>query len=148
MVRVSPKFQYQTYGLKTCSLRFFNVYGPNEYHKGRMASVVLHAFNQIQKTGGMKLFKSHNPDFPDGGQTRDFVYVKDVVDVIYFLMTNKPDSGLYNLGTSKARTFCDLANATFKALHMEPQIEFMDTPKDIRDKYQYFTEADMSKLFN
>ena len=128
-------------------LKFFNVYGPNEYHKSRMASVIQHAYKQVKENGKVKLFRSHNPEFKDGEQLRDFVYVKDVVDVIYFLMTNKPDSGLYNLGTGKARTFYDLASATFKALHLEPIIEFIDTPEDIRDKYQYFTEADMGKLF-
>jgi ADP-L-glycero-D-manno-heptose 6-epimerase len=128
-------------------LKFFNVYGPNEYHKGRMASVIMHAYHQIKDTGKVKLFISHNPDFKDGEQLRDFVYVKDVVDVIYFLVNNRPDSGLYNLGTGNARTFLDLANATFSAMDKKPDIEFIDTPKDIRDKYQYFTEADMTKLF-
>jgi len=127
-------------------LKFFNVYGPNEYHKGRMASVILHAYKQINETGGMKLFRSHNPEFKDGEQLRDFVYVKDVVNVIQFLMENKPESGLYNLGTGKARTFIDLVKATFEAMGMPSQITFIDTPEDIRDKYQYFTEADMSKL--
>ncbi|HHL57777.1 MAG TPA: ADP-glyceromanno-heptose 6-epimerase [Bacteroidetes bacterium] len=128
-------------------LKFFNVYGPNEFHKGRMASVIFHAYNQIKETGKVRLFRSHNPDFKDGGQLRDFVYVKDVVDVINYFIDSRPESGLYNLGTGKARTFIDLANATFAALDMEPQIEFIDTPEDIRDKYQYFTEADMSKLY-
>ncbi len=128
-------------------LKFFNVYGPNEYHKNRMASVIMHAFSQIKKTGKVKLFNSHNPDFKNGEQLRDFVYVKDVTDVIYFLMNNRPDSALYNLGTGKARTFLDLANATFSAMDKEPVIEFIDTPADIRDKYQYFTQADMAKLF-
>jgi len=128
-------------------LKFFNVYGPNEYHKGRMASVVFHAFNQIRETGKMKLFRSHNLDFKDGEQLRDFVYVKDVVDVINYFIDSRPESGLYNLGTGKARTFNDLAKATFAALDKEPQIEFIDTPEDIRNKYQYFTEADMSKLY-
>jgi ADP-L-glycero-D-manno-heptose 6-epimerase len=127
-------------------LKFFNVYGPNEYHKGRMASVIFHAFNQISASGGMKLFRSHNPDYTDGGQLRDFVYVKDVVDVILFLGKNKPQNGLYNLGTGEARTFLDLANNTFNALGKESNVSFIDTPADIRDKYQYFTEADMSKL--
>jgi len=127
-------------------LKFFNVYGPNEYHKGRMASVIFHGFNQIQETNKMKLFRSHNPDYSDGGQKRDFVYVKDVVNVCHWLMHHRKNSGLYNLGSGKARTFLDLANATFKALDKEPVIEFIDTPIDIRDKYQYFTEADMSKL--
>lgn len=127
-------------------LKFFNVYGPNEYHKGRMASVILHAFSQIKEKGRVKLFKSHNPNYKDGMQLRDFVYVKDVVGVIDFIMKNKPESGLYNLGTGEARAFLDLANATFKAMKIEPEIEFIDTPMDIRDKYQYFTEANMNKL--
>ena len=127
-------------------LKFFNVYGPNEYHKGRMASVIFHSFNQINNNGKVKLFRSHNPKYADGGQLRDFVYVKDVVNVIWYLYTNKPKSGIYNLGSGKARTFLDLAKATFKALNKEPHIEFIDTPIDIRDKYQYFTEADMRKL--
>ena len=128
-------------------LKFFNVYGPNEYHKGRMASVIMHAYKQIKETDKVKLFNSHNPEYKNGEQLRDFVYVKDVTDVINFLMTNRPDSGLYNLGTGKARTFLDLANATFEAIDKEPNIEFIDTPEDIRDKYQYFTEANMTKLF-
>jgi ADP-L-glycero-D-manno-heptose 6-epimerase len=127
-------------------LKFFNVYGPNEYHKARMASVIFHAFKQIGETGRMKLFRSHNPDFKDGEQLRDFVYVKDLVEVIMFLMENKPKSGLYNLGTGKARTFIDLVKATFSAMNLDPKIDFIDTPKDIRDKYQYFTQANMSKL--
>jgi ADP-L-glycero-D-manno-heptose 6-epimerase len=127
-------------------LKFFNVYGPNEYHKGRMASVIFHATNQISSTGKMKLFRSHKPNFTDGGQMRDFVYVKDVVEVCMFLMHHRKNSGIYNLGSGKARTFLDLTTATFKALGKTPNIEFMDTPADIRDKYQYFTEADMHKL--
>ncbi len=127
-------------------LKFFNVYGPNEYHKGRMASVIFHAFHQIQKTGGMKLFRSHRDDYRDGEQLRDFVYVKDVCSVILFLMDQRPVSGLYNLGTGKARTFLDLARSTFQALGKSENISFVDTPEDIRDKYQYFTEADMKKL--
>lgn len=127
-------------------LKFFNVYGPNEYHKGRMASVIFHAFNQISNTKAMKLFRSHNPNFTDGGQMRDFVYVKDVVEVLYFLMHHRKNSGIYNLGSGKARTFLDLTNATFKAMGVTADISFVDTPADIRDKYQYFTEADMSKL--
>jgi ADP-L-glycero-D-manno-heptose 6-epimerase len=127
-------------------LKFFNVYGPNEYHKGRMASVVWHAFNQITKTKKMKLFRSHNPDYKDGEQLRDFVYVKDVVDVCYFLMHHRKNSGIYNLGSGKARTFLALVKAVFKALDKKEEIEFIDTPIDIRDKYQYFTEANMDKL--
>ncbi|MBD3637998.1 MAG: ADP-glyceromanno-heptose 6-epimerase [Crocinitomicaceae bacterium] len=127
-------------------LKFFNVYGPNEYHKGRMASVIMHAFNQISDTGKMKLFASHNPDYKDGEQLRDFVYVKDVCSVCLYLMENQPESGIYNLGTGKARAFKDLALATFKAMDIEPNISFIPTPEDIRDKYQYFTEAKMEKL--
>ncbi|GAA0892967.1 ADP-glyceromanno-heptose 6-epimerase [Fulvivirga kasyanovii] len=127
-------------------LKFFNVYGPNEYHKGRMASVVWHAYNQIKDTGAMKLFRSHNAQYKDGEQMRDFVYVKDVVDVCYWLMHHRKDSGIYNLGSGKARTFLDLTKAVFKAMGKEENISFIDTPEDIRDKYQYFTEANMSKL--
>lgn len=127
-------------------LKFFNVYGPNEYHKGRMASVVFHAFNQIRGTGGMKLFRSHRPDYKDGGQLRDFVYVKDVCDVCIFLMEHRKHSGIYNLGSGTARTFLDLARNVFKAMDKPEQIDFIDTPADIRDKYQYFTEAEMGKL--
>lgn len=127
-------------------LKFFNVYGPNEYHKGRMASVVMHAFNQITATEGMKLFRSHRPDFKDGEQLRDFVYVKDVVEVMFFLMKHRKDSGIYNLGTGTARSFLDLTRATFKAMGKDENISFIDTPEDIRDKYQYFTEAKMEKL--
>lgn len=127
-------------------LKFFNVYGPNEFHKGRMASVIFHAFNQINKTGGMKLFRSHNPEYKDGEQLRDFVYVKDVTSVCMFLLNHRKDSGIYNLGSGKARTFLDLTRNTFKAMEKPEHIEFMDTPIDIRDKYQYFTEANMKKL--
>ena len=127
-------------------LKFFNVYGPNETHKGRMASVILHTFNQIEKTGRMKLFRSHHKDYKDGEQLRDFIYVKDVISIIRFLYENSITSGLYNVGTGKARTFFDLAKLTFLALNKEPNISFIDTPEDIRNKYQYFTEADMSKL--
>ena len=127
-------------------LKFFNVYGPNEYHKGRMASVILHAFKQIKETGAMNLFRSHNPEYKDGEQLRDFVYVKDVVEVLYFLMHNRKNSGVYNLGTGKADTFLNLVKSTFKALNKEENISFIPTPEDIRDKYQYFTEANMSKL--
>ncbi len=127
-------------------LKFFNVYGPNEFHKGRMASVIFHAFNQIKETGAMKLFASHNPDYKDGEQLRDFVYVKDVVNVCMFLLNHRKDSGLYNLGSGQARSFKDLVKNTFKALDKEPDISFIPTPEDIRDKYQYFTEANMEKL--
>jgi ADP-L-glycero-D-manno-heptose 6-epimerase len=148
-------------------LKFFNVYGPNEYHKGRMASVIFHAFNQIKKDGVVKLFKSHREGFEDGKQLRDFIYVKDVVKVIGWMMNqvkgtddtlqltegnqrssiNSPlESGIYNLGTGGARTFEDLVKATFAGLDQSPNIQFVDMPADIRDKYQYFTEANMHKL--
>jgi ADP-L-glycero-D-manno-heptose 6-epimerase len=131
-------------------LKFFNVYGPNEYHKARMASVIFHAFNQVQQTGKVKLFKSHKAGFKDGEQLRDFIYVKDIVSICYWLMMNSVageiPSGLYNAGTGKARTFNDLVKAIYSALEKEPVIEYIDTPVDIRDKYQYFTEADMNKL--
>jgi ADP-L-glycero-D-manno-heptose 6-epimerase len=127
-------------------LKFFNVYGPNEYHKGRMASVIFHAHRQIAESGAMKLFRSHRPDFADGGQMRDFVYVKDVVEVCLFLMHHRKNSGIYNLGSGTARSFNDLALATFKAMNIEPAIAYIDTPEDIREKYQYYTEAAMNKL--
>ncbi|TWR31741.1 ADP-glyceromanno-heptose 6-epimerase [Mucilaginibacter pallidiroseus] len=135
-------------------LKFFNVYGPNETHKGRMASVIWHSFNQINSTGLVKLFKSHRNDFKDGQQLRDFVYVKDVLKVIYWMITNmiggywnKSNNGLYNLGAGKARSFHDLVTATFKGLDKQPHMEFIDMPEDIRDTYQYFTEAKMHKLY-
>lgn len=130
------------------ALKFFNVYGPNEYHKARMASVIWHSFNQINKNGVVKLFKSHRPDFKDGQQLRDFVYVKDVLKVCYWLMQQQPASGIYNLGTGKARSFEDLVKSTYAGLDKTPQIEYIDMPEDIRDKYQYFTEANMDKLVN
>lgn len=129
-------------------LKFFNVYGPNEYHKGRMASVIYHAYQQISKTGKIKLFKSHHPDYKDGQQLRDFIYVKDVINVCFFLMLQKRNSGIYNLGTGKARAFSDLAKAVFKSTEQKPEIEYIDMPEDIRDKYQYYTCADMAKLFS
>jgi len=127
-------------------VKFFNVYGPNENHKGRMASVVFHTYHQIQKTGGMKLFRSHHKDYQDGEQLRDFIYVKDVVSILSFLYEANVESGIYNVGTGKARSFNDLVGYTFQALELEPNISFIDTPVDIRDKYQYFTEASMLKL--
>ena len=127
-------------------LKFFNVYGPNEYHKGRMASVIFHAFQQIKKNGVVKLFKSHRPDYADGKQLRDFIYVKDICKVCYWMMQYQPPSGLYNLGTGKARTFDDLVLATFRGLDMAPNIEYIDMPEDIRETYQYYTQASMAKL--
>jgi len=127
-------------------IKFFNVYGPNEYHKGRMASVVYHAYNQIKETGEVKLFKSHNPEYKDGEQMRDFIYVRDVVRICVWLMVQPPGNGLYNAGTGKARSFKDLVKAIFKVLRKPEHITYIDTPEDIRDKYQYFTEADMGKF--
>ena len=129
-------------------LKFFNVYGPNEYHKGRMASVIFHAFHQIKEHGKLKLFRSHHPDYVDGGQMRDFVYVNDVLKVTNWLMDHQPTSGLYNLGTGKAETFNELASGIFEALDLMPHIEYIDTPMDIRDKYQYYTQANMTKLID
>ncbi|MBP6387258.1 MAG: ADP-glyceromanno-heptose 6-epimerase [Pseudarcicella sp.] len=129
-------------------LKFFNVYGPNEYHKGRMASVIMHAYNQILSTNAMKLFRSHNPDYKDGEQMRDFIYVKDLIEVCIFLMHHRRNSGIYNLGTGTARTFLDLVKATFQAMEIPENITFVDTPEDIRDKYQYYTQANMSKLLS
>lgn len=127
-------------------LKFFNVYGPNEYHKGRMASVIFNAYNQIQEQDKVKLFRSHSPKYKDGEQLRDFIYVKDAVDICYFFMQNQKNSGIYNAGTGQARTFLDLVKGIFTTLNKEPKIEWIDIPKDIRDKYQYFTEAKIEKL--
>ncbi|MCX7607050.1 MAG: ADP-glyceromanno-heptose 6-epimerase [Bacteroidia bacterium] len=126
--------------------KFFNVFGPNEYHKGRMASVAWHGYRQIRAEGKMRLFRSHRSDYLDGEQKRDFIYVKDVVEVLYFFLSDTPPSGIYNLGTGHARSFLDLAKALFSAMGKEPQIEFIDTPAEIRESYQYFTQAEMAKL--
>jgi ADP-L-glycero-D-manno-heptose 6-epimerase len=134
-----------TYPAQCVGLKFFNVYGPGEAHKGRMASMVFHAFHQIQSTGKIKLFKSHRPDFADGGQLRDFIYVDQVVDTIRHYLDHSGTSGLFNVGTGKARSFRDLGEAVFKALGRAVQIEYIPMPEDIRDKYQYFTEAVMNK---
>jgi ADP-L-glycero-D-manno-heptose 6-epimerase len=127
-------------------LKFFNVYGPNEYHKGRMASVVLHAFQTIRETGEMKLFRSHREDVRDGEQKRDFIFVDDIAEVLLFFMENQNNPGIYNVGTGKARSYLDLTRAVFESMHMNPEIQFVDTPKDIQSRYQYFTEADIQKL--
>jgi ADP-L-glycero-D-manno-heptose 6-epimerase len=134
-------------------LKFFNVYGPNEYHKNRMASVIFHACKQIETNGCVKLFKSHKENFKDGEQLRDFIYVKDVIRVIWWMCIEMADNkwavqknGIYNLGTGKARTFNDLVKATFTALEKKLQITYIDMPADLMDKYQYFTEASMLKL--
>ncbi len=130
----------------TVGLKFFNVYGPNEYFKGDMASVVFKSFNQIKEKGVVRLFKSHRPDFEDGKQLRDFVYVKDVLEVIIYFLNHPDKNGLFNVGSGKARTFLDLVNATFAAMGKEPKIEFFDMPRHLRDRYQYFTEAKIDKL--
>lgn len=127
-------------------LKFFNVYGPNEYHKDDQMSVVCKLYPQVIAGAAAKLFKSHHKDYEDGGQLRDFVYVKDCVDVMLWLYQNKDVNGLYNVGTGKARSFKDLAEATFKAAGMSPKINYFDMPESLRAKYQYFTEADMNKL--
>ncbi len=127
-------------------LKFFNVYGPNEYHKGNMKSVIAQCYPKVMSGEAVTLFKSHNPDYEDGGQLRDFVYVQDCVNVILWLLDKPEVSGLFNLGTGKARSFKDLAAAVFAAANKPEKISYVDTPEQIRDKYQYFTEADMQKL--
>ncbi|HSO89318.1 MAG TPA: ADP-glyceromanno-heptose 6-epimerase [Draconibacterium sp.] len=127
-------------------LKFFNVYGPNEYHKGQMASVVLHAFQTIRETGKMKLFRSHHKDYKDGEQSRDFVFVEDIADVMMFFMEDQKNRGIFNVGTGKARSFLDLTNSVFKSMNITPDISFIDTPVDLRGRYQYFTEAENQKL--
>lgn len=130
-------------------LKFFNVYGPNEYHKGRMASVIFHTFHKIMNEGKMQLFRSHKPQFADGGQSRDFIYVKDVVSILMYFITSKiSHSGIYNVGTGEARSFYDLASSTFLAMGKEVNITYIDTPEDIRDTYQYYTQAEMKKLID
>lgn len=127
-------------------LKFFNVYGPNEYFKGSMASMVFHGFNQIQQDGEIRLFKSCNPNYEDGGQLRDFVYVKDICKVIMWLVRNPKVNGLFNVGTGRAQSFRELAEATFHALGKEPNIRYIEMPEKLRGKYQYYTKAEMSKL--
>lgn len=127
-------------------LKFFNVYGPNEYHKGGQKSVIAHIFPSVQKGEPVKLFKSYNPNYKDGWQLRDFVYVKDIVDVIIWLLQNPQVNGLFNVGTGVARSFYDLAKATWNALNLEEKIVFVDMPESIRDRYQYFTQADLTRL--
>ena len=129
-------------------LKFFNVYGPYESHKGRMASVVFHAFNQIRETGKLKLFQSHHSNFKDGEQLRDFIFVDDVVDICLYMYHHRPASDIYNVGTGHARSFNDLGKAVFKAMDQPENIEYIPIPDDIRDKYQYFTQATMTKLSN
>ena len=133
-------------GEKVAGVKFFNVFGPNEYHKGDMRSVVHKAFGDIRETGKVRLFKSYKPDYPDGGQMRDFIYVKDCVDVLWWLCRNPGVGGIFNLGTGVARTWNDLVRVVFSALDMEPRIEYVEMPEGLRDQYQYFTEARMEKL--
>lgn len=132
--------------MQWAGLKFFNVYGPNEYHKGDMRSVVAKIYPVAAAGETARLFESHHPDFEHGGQSRDFVYVADCVKVVLWLLENPQVSGVYNLGTGQARSFKDLATAVYRALEVEPQIEYVPTPEEIRDKYQYFTQADMSRL--
>lgn len=127
-------------------LKFFNVYGPNEYFKGNMASMVFHGYKQVQESGKIRLFKSCNPEYMDGGQLRDFIYVKDICSVIFWLLQNEQINGLFNIGTGKAQSFRELAEAVFHALELKPDIEYVDMPEHLREKYQYFTEARMEKL--
>lgn len=138
--------QQERYPPFWAGMKFFNVYGPNEYHKGRMASVIFHAYRQVKKDGLVKLFRAHKEGWKDGEQLRDFIYVKDVILVCYWMMQNQPFSSIFNLGTGKARTFNDLVKATFSGMNQLPLIEYIDMPGDISDKYQYFTEARMDKL--
>ena len=131
---------------RIAGVKYFNVFGPNEYHKGEMRSVVHKAFEQIREMGRVRLFKSYRPDIPDGEQKRDFIYVKDAVDLTLFLYDHPEINGIFNCGTGRARTFLDLVRAVFDAMGIPPKIEFVDMPPQLRDKYQYFTQADMSKI--
>ncbi|MCK9197356.1 MAG: ADP-glyceromanno-heptose 6-epimerase [Syntrophales bacterium] len=127
-------------------LKFFNVFGPNEYHKGDMTSVVFKAFHQIRANGQVRLFKSHRPEYADGGQLRDFVYIKDCIDVLWWLLENRDANGIFNVGTGKSRSWNDLINAVFAAIQLPTRIEYFDMPEGLRNQYQYFTEAKMDKL--
>jgi ADP-L-glycero-D-manno-heptose 6-epimerase len=131
---------------KIVGLKYFNIFGPNEYHKADMRSFVLKGFQQIKQTGRVKLFKSYNPQYKDGCQMRDFLYVKDAVDMTLFFLENKKANGIFNVGSGRARTWLDLANAMFAALNMQPNIDFVDMPPMLRDKYQYFTQAEIGKI--
>src|SRR6266849_448943 len=135
-----------TYGDGRAGLKFFNVYGPNEYHKGVMKSVVAQIYPRAVTGEPARLFRSHRPDVVDGGQKRDFVYVRDCVDMMLWLYDHPAVNGLFNIGSGTARSFADLAAAVFRALGSEPRIDFVDTPVEFRDKYQYFTEARMERL--
>jgi ADP-L-glycero-D-manno-heptose 6-epimerase len=142
------KHQAKTFPAQYVGLKFFNVYGPNEYFKADMASMIFHGFRQIQETGKVKLFKSCNPNYADGGQLRDFVYVKDICSVIKWLLQHQNVNGLFNVGTGRAQSFAELAEATFHAIGLKPQIEYIDMPEKLRNKYQYYTKAEISKLYN
>jgi len=131
---------------RVAGIKFFNVFGPNEYHKGDMTSVIFKAFHQIRQTGKVKLFKSYLPRYGDGGQMRDFVYVKDCVNAMWWLLQNSSANGIFNLGTGRARTWNDLIHAVFAAMGIQPNIEYMDMPESLRNQYQYFTQAEMDKL--
>ena len=140
------KHQATVFPLQHVGLKFFNVYGPNEYFKGSMASMVFHGYRQIRESGKICLFQSCNPDYADGEQLRDFVYVKDICHVILWLLEHPNVSGLFNVGTGRAQSFRELAEATFHALGMEPNIEYIPMPEHLREKYQYYTKADITKL--
>jgi ADP-L-glycero-D-manno-heptose 6-epimerase len=131
---------------QVAGIKFFNVFGPNEYHKGDMRSVVHKAFGQIRAEGKVRLFRSSRPEYMDGGQMRDFVYVKDCVEVLWWLIQHPETNGIFNLGTGKARTWNDLMNAVFAAMELKPRIEYIDMPPGLDEQYQYFTEARMDKL--
>lgn len=140
------KHQATVFPKQHVGLKFFNVYGPNEYFKGSMASMIFHGYKQIQESGKVKLFRSYNPDYEDGGQLRDFVYVKDICSVILWFIRNPGVSGLFNVGTGRAQSFKELAEATFHALGLESSIEYIDMPEHFKKKYQYYTKAEMSQL--
>lgn len=142
------KHQAKEYPAQYVGLKFFNVYGPNEYFKGSMASMIFHGYRQIRESGKIRLFKSCNPNYEDGGQMRDFVYVKDVCAVIQWFLYHKDVNGIFNVGTGKAQSFKELAEATFHALGLEPNIEYIDMPEHLKKRYQYYTQADISKLFD
>ena len=142
------KHQAVDFPAQHVGLKFFNVYGPNEYYKGSMASMIYHGYHQIKENNEIRLFKSYNSNYADGEQLRDFVYVKDVCDVILWLLNNKDINGLFNVGTGDPQSFNKLAEATFKALEIEPNIRFIEMPDDLREKYQYYTKAEMVKLKN
>jgi len=131
---------------KVVGYKYFNVFGPNEYHKNEMRSVITKAYDQIMQTGKLRLFKSYRPEYKDGEQVRDFVYIKDVVEIMYDIFKEGKILGIYNLGTGKARTWNDLAKAAFSALNKPVNIEYIDMPQEIRGKYQYYTQADLSRL--